>query len=278
MDLLGLPSRAMMQFIMSAQPPPNNGAANLPYEDINNGPAAAPAPAAPPANAPGLRQRRRAGSPPAGAAAANNAPPPPVRPIPVRAAAAAGVGVIPPGGAAAAPPPPAAAAPPPAAAPREPFVLNAATFYTMLNVPQNATDENIKKSYRKKSLRAHPNRGGDVATFQQLQQAYEILSNPEKRVAYNHALSLGATHQRAAEIASIDPTLDIDAVAQELRPPPAAQGFYGYGYNAAGAAGYGGYGYNPYGYGRRGGRHGRRSSTRRPQRHLKKQSRRLRRK
>lgn len=58
-------------------------------------------------------------------------------------------------------------------------------FYEILEVPQNATQDEIKKSYRKKVVKAHPDKGGDVEEFKKLQAAYEILSNPEKRELYD---------------------------------------------------------------------------------------------
>lgn len=58
-------------------------------------------------------------------------------------------------------------------------------FYEILEVPQTASQDEIKKSYRKKVVKAHPDKGGDVEEFKRLQAAYEILSNPEKRELYD---------------------------------------------------------------------------------------------
>jgi DnaJ family protein A protein 2 len=58
-------------------------------------------------------------------------------------------------------------------------------FYEILGVPQNASGDDIKKSYRKKVMKAHPDKGGDPEEFKRLQAAYEILSNPEKRELYD---------------------------------------------------------------------------------------------
>jgi DnaJ family protein A protein 2 len=58
-------------------------------------------------------------------------------------------------------------------------------FYDIVGVPQNASQDEIKKSYRKKVVKAHPDKGGDVEEFKKLQAAYEILSNPEKRELYD---------------------------------------------------------------------------------------------
>jgi len=58
-------------------------------------------------------------------------------------------------------------------------------FYEIIGVQQNATADEIRKAYRKKVIKAHPDKGGDVEEFKKLQAAYEILSNPEKRELYD---------------------------------------------------------------------------------------------
>jgi len=58
-------------------------------------------------------------------------------------------------------------------------------FYEILEVAQNASQDDIRKSYRKKVVKAHPDKGGDPEEFKRLQAAYEILSNPEKRELYD---------------------------------------------------------------------------------------------
>jgi len=58
-------------------------------------------------------------------------------------------------------------------------------FYEIIGVPQDASADDIKKAYRKKVIKAHPDKGGDVEEFKKLQAAYEVLSNPEKRELYD---------------------------------------------------------------------------------------------
>lgn len=64
-------------------------------------------------------------------------------------------------------------------------------LYDILEVPVTATQEEIKKAYRKKALQHHPDKGGDQETFKKLNAAYEILSNPEKRELYNNSGKTG---------------------------------------------------------------------------------------
>ena len=54
-------------------------------------------------------------------------------------------------------------------------------MYDVLGVPKDASPEDIKKAYRKLALKHHPDRGGDPEQFKKLQEAYEVLSDPQKR-------------------------------------------------------------------------------------------------
>ena len=62
-------------------------------------------------------------------------------------------------------------------------------FYEILGVPKNASDEDIKKSYRKMAMKYHPDRNQGDATaevkFKEAKEAYEMLSDAEKRAAYD---------------------------------------------------------------------------------------------
>jgi curved DNA-binding protein len=54
-------------------------------------------------------------------------------------------------------------------------------YYSTLGVERNATDDDIKKAYRKLAMKHHPDRGGDEATFKKISEAYDILSDPQKK-------------------------------------------------------------------------------------------------
>lgn len=58
-------------------------------------------------------------------------------------------------------------------------------YYQTLGVGKTASQDDIKKAYRKLAAKHHPDRGGDTATFQSIAQAYDTLSDPDKRAQYD---------------------------------------------------------------------------------------------
>lgn len=50
---------------------------------------------------------------------------------------------------------------------------------------KSSTTEQIRKAFRKKALKEHPDKGGDPDKFKKISNAYEVLSNPEKRQLYD---------------------------------------------------------------------------------------------
>ena len=65
-------------------------------------------------------------------------------------------------------------------------------YYYFLGVPQDASDEDIKKAYSKLSLKYHPDKNGNddffEARFREIQEAYELLSDRAHRKSYDQNL------------------------------------------------------------------------------------------
>ncbi|KAF9459578.1 hypothetical protein BDZ94DRAFT_1284340 [Collybia nuda] len=68
-------------------------------------------------------------------------------------------------------------------------------FYDLLEVPPNASESELKKAYRKKALRLHPDKGGDPELFKEVTHAYEILSDADKRSIYDARGEAGLSEQ-----------------------------------------------------------------------------------
>ena len=54
-------------------------------------------------------------------------------------------------------------------------------YYATLGLKRNASDAEIKKAYRSLAMKHHPDRGGDETLFKEISQAYDFLSDPEKK-------------------------------------------------------------------------------------------------
>jgi molecular chaperone DnaJ len=92
-------------------------------------------------------------------------------------------------------------------------------YYDILGVAKNASDEDIKKAYRKLAMKHHPDRNqGDETKksedkFKEAKEAYEMLSDPQKRAAYDQYGHAG-----------VDPSM----AGAGFRGGPGAEGFGGF--------------------------------------------------
>jgi len=61
-------------------------------------------------------------------------------------------------------------------------------YYAVLGLDRNASPEDIKRAFRRLAMQYHPDRHkepGAEDRFKEINQAYEVLSDPDKRAAYD---------------------------------------------------------------------------------------------
>lgn len=58
-------------------------------------------------------------------------------------------------------------------------------YYEILAINKNASQDEIKKAYRKLAKEYHPDKGGDEQKFKEISEAYEVLSDNEKKANYD---------------------------------------------------------------------------------------------
>ncbi|KAL0675927.1 hypothetical protein Bca4012_003908 [Brassica carinata] len=84
-------------------------------------------------------------------------------------------------------------------------------YYKVLQVDRSAKDDDLKKAYRKLAMKWHPDKNPNTkkeaeAKFKQISEAYDVLSDPQKRAIYDQYGEEGLNSQA---------------------PPPASGGFPG---------------------------------------------------
>lgn len=58
-------------------------------------------------------------------------------------------------------------------------------YYSILGINEKASQDEIKKAYKKLAMKNHPDRGGDTKKFQEISQAYDTLGDAQKRAQYD---------------------------------------------------------------------------------------------
>ncbi|MBP9489389.1 molecular chaperone DnaJ [Candidatus Saccharibacteria bacterium] len=63
--------------------------------------------------------------------------------------------------------------------------MSKSDYYDVLGVKKDASPEELKKAFRKKAVKLHPDKGGDEKAFKELNEAYEVLKDKDKRKRYD---------------------------------------------------------------------------------------------
>ena len=78
-------------------------------------------------------------------------------------------------------------------------------YYKVLGVEESASQDDIKKAYRRLSLKHHPDRGGDGEYFKKINEAYSVLGDVEKRRMYKMQNANPFSHMNGGSPADMDP-------------------------------------------------------------------------
>ena len=80
-------------------------------------------------------------------------------------------------------------------------------LYSVLGIDREATSEDVRRAYRKASLRSHPDKpGGSREAFQAIAEAYTVLSDPAKRRAYD----------ATGDLSLVELEMDLDSMMAEV--------------------------------------------------------------
>ena len=98
--------------------------------------------------------------------------------------------------------------------------------YKILGINQSSSDDEIKKAYRRLASQHHPDKGGDTARFQEIQQAYDTLTDPQRRAQHDNAGN--QFHQFSAEFGpgggfDFDTIFNVFGTRFNFRPPQQAR-------------------------------------------------------
>src|SRR6266852_297966 len=101
-------------------------------------------------------------------------------------------------------------------------------YYDVLGVNRDADEEAIKKAYRRLAMKHHPDRNPDnpkaEELFKEAKEAYEVLTDANKRAAYDrygHAGAGGARHRNPDSNSDVRGLRNLQGLGRQARNPAA---------------------------------------------------------
>ncbi|NBW57426.1 J domain-containing protein [bacterium] len=64
-------------------------------------------------------------------------------------------------------------------------------YYKILGLQEGVSDDDIRRTYKKLAMEHHPDRGGNLNQFQEIQEAYSVLTDPQKKAEWQHQRQFG---------------------------------------------------------------------------------------
>lgn len=58
-------------------------------------------------------------------------------------------------------------------------------YYDILGIDESASESDIKTAFRKLAMKHHPDKGGDAEQFKKINEAYQVLSDSQKKTQYD---------------------------------------------------------------------------------------------
>ena len=127
-------------------------------------------------------------------------------------------------------------------------------YYKTLGVPRDASQEEIKKAFRKLARTHHPDAGGDEAKFKEINEAYEVLSDEKKRNLYDqygtanaNQIPHGWSGQPGGATVDFSGFGDWSEILEAMRSGGINFGGSGFGGSGFGGSGFGGSGFGGFG-------------------------------
>ena len=92
-------------------------------------------------------------------------------------------------------------------------------YYKILGVPEDASEDEIRRAFFRLAHKYHPDKGGDPEKFKEINEAYQVLSDKKKREEYDRARKFGGEFEPGIDYSSFDFTrfFDLEELFKEFK-------------------------------------------------------------